>query len=41
MPEFLTNLTLTSPVTIGIVVLVVIAGVVLWMKKEGKGPFGQ
>ncbi len=38
MPEFLTNL---DPIVIVIAVVVVIAGAVLWMKKEGKGPFGQ
>ena len=41
MPEFLTDITLTSPVTIVLIVLIIAAGVVLWMKKEGKGPFGQ
>ena len=38
MPEFLTNM---NPVVIGVIVLVIIVGIVLWMKKEGKGPFGQ
>ena len=40
MPEFLTNLSLTSPVTIGIVVIVlIIAGGLLYAKKENTWPF--
>ena len=42
MPAFLTDLTLTSPVTIGIIVVIlIVAGGLFYAKKENIWPFDQ